>query len=373
MYINDLKSQIINFINQSHNVTFDDLFLHSRGAFPDIVYEISKDLLPSEFKIVNFESSSVKNSILPEPNPINYDWRFNDKTIGKIIEIIRDNNFSRICLFGTPSLFPALSNIISDVSLYDINSLIKNHFDNDIRVNIIDINNHDFSDISPVDCIVMDPPWYIDFYQIWLQKAESILKPNGKIYSTLFQELLRPKAKREITLIKGLAKQIGTFEILDSFLEYTTPTFEKELLKYKGIPCFKDWRIGDLLIINKLENNRLSYVKDKRQSLWQHLIIGEQTIAIKQDKFIQNKIKVNYPYPNGDNFIKSISDRDKIKKKINFITSRNKGLIIEGGGKVSKSLKAFTEGSALEDIYSNEAMSPEEICEFQKILTTIFV
>lgn len=373
MYLDDLKIHIESQLSTKDIESYDELFRYSKGAFPDVVFPIISNLKSVNSLNKKYYGLKELTSIIPESNPTNFDWRFDNTTIKKITSLIRRKKYKRIALFGTPSLFIPLSKISKDITLYDINELLRVHFKNDKRVIITDINTFDFKDIKLFDCVIMDPPWYLNYYKIWLQKGNSILKVNGEILITLFQEMLRPKAKKELTTIKTFAQKIGTLEIIEDYVTYITPLFEKELFNFKNIPCYGNWRIADLLIIKKETNNILPSIKNVKTDNWTRLEIGTQTIAIDGSKCIGQMIKVRFPYKNEDSLIKSVSERDSVRRKLNFITSRNRGLIITGCDKAIAILKSISNGVSKNIAFKENNLTKAEIVEVQKILNTIYI
>jgi hypothetical protein len=369
MYLDDLKKHIDTLLATKDLKSYDEVFKYSKGAFPDVVYP----LISTHSLKKKYYGFKEVNNIIPESNPTNYDWRFDNTTIKKIVSLVKSKKHKRIALFGTPSLFIPLTKITKDVILYDINEPLKAHFDNDNRIVLVDLNSFNFKGTNLFDCIIMDPPWYLDYYKIWLQKGNSILKLNGEILITLFQDMLRPKAKTELKTINSIATKIGSLQVVQDYVTYITPLFEKELFNFENIPCYGNWRIADLLIIKKENNTSLPSFKGYKVDRWTRLEIGTQTIAINAFKQKGQKIKVTFPYKNGDSLIKSVSERDLIRKKLNFITSRNRGLIITGCEKVIFILKAISEGVTKNRAFKEGNLSKAEILEFQKILDTIYI
>ncbi|HKR06257.1 MAG TPA: hypothetical protein VJY62_16595, partial [Bacteroidia bacterium] len=251
MYKEKLEKHIVKIIKKKNIKSYDDIFKHSKGAFPDLVYPLVLRIDSGSLFKKKYYGLREVNNIIPESNPSNYDWRFDKITSKKLVELIKHRKYKRIALFGTPSLFIQLCRYIKDITLFDINELLKSHFDNDKRIIIDDINTVDFKNIDSFDCIIMDPPWYLDYYQVWLQKGNNLLKMKGEIYITLFQELLRPKAQNERTKIINTARKIGSIKLTENYIQYITPLFEKELFNFKNIPCYDNWRTADLLIIKK--------------------------------------------------------------------------------------------------------------------------
>ncbi|HKR05795.1 MAG TPA: hypothetical protein VJY62_14265, partial [Bacteroidia bacterium] len=110
-----------------------------------------------------------------------------------------------------------------------------------------------------------------------------------------------------------------------------------------------------------------------KKDSWSRIEIGTQTVAVNTHKNKNKNIKVLFPYKDNDSLIKTVSNRDALRKKINFITSRNRGLIISGPEKVIKLLKTISDGRPLRKAYKMEKLSKIEISEFCKILDTIYI
>ncbi len=371
MYLLKLKKHIQSIIENVHLQTYDDVFRNSDGAFPDLVYSILKEQFPEVILGKGYSGLKILSDTIPEPNPSNFDWRFDVDTAVNIVEIVKRKGYKNIALFGTPSLFGAIREFSSNVTLYDVNEVIKRHFENDSRVIITDLNLHNFSNTESFDCIIMDPPWYLDYYHSWISKGFSTLEVEGDIYITLFKRLLRPRAETELVKIKGMVDSLGNWEILQNFITYTTPLFEKELFNYKDVPCFNNWRVADLLIIKKIENSTIKIPKVLPKNNWVRFEIGTQVIAIKVLKDNVDEISIEYPYPENDALMKSVSNRDQIRKKINFITSRNRGLIIHGTQRTCSILKVLQDYN-VEVVYKKFKFSNKEQVEFEKILDTIY-
>jgi hypothetical protein len=113
------------------------------------------------FLIKRANQSFDDREIFIEPNPTNFDWRFELNTSKRIVEFLSIKKHKKIALFGAPSLYKLLKDVPShQVTLIDVNPLLRNVFDNDDRLIIADINSYDFKLLQDYDAIVMDPPWY---------------------------------------------------------------------------------------------------------------------------------------------------------------------------------------------------------------------
>jgi hypothetical protein len=373
MYLKKVKENLESQILNKGVKSFDKLFKFSKGASPDVVYPLISGNPIFHGLSTNYYGLISVNNVIPESNPTNFDWRFTDQTIKKIVAMVRNKKFKSIALFGAPSLFVPISKIVNTVVLYDINELLKVHFNQDSRVIIVDLNSHNLTKNRNFDCIIMDPPWYLNYYKLWIQKGNSILKLGGEMYITMFQELLRPKASKELQTIKKVVSLMGDFEIYENYINYITPQFEVELFNYKNIPCFSNWRVADLITIKKEHNRNISSIGNYKKDDWTRIEMGTQTIAIRNDNDASKWITVSYPYGTNDSLIKSLSIRDGIRKKLNFVTSRNRGLVITGGMKVVKLLRSISKGVPKKDLYKMEKLRKYEIIEFEKIIDTIFI
>src|ERR1700722_6824191 len=131
MYLKKLRESLEAEISKKKPRTLDQIFKLSKGASPDIVFPllagnpILKDINPTYYGLRKV------NNVIPESNPTNFDWRFSDQTVKKIVSIIRNRKYKSIALFGTPSLFLPISKMVKKVILYDINVLLKIHFKDD--------------------------------------------------------------------------------------------------------------------------------------------------------------------------------------------------------------------------------------------------
>src|SRR5687767_7279547 len=108
MYLEELKGHIEKVFATKAPTFYDDVFGFSKGAFPDIVHELISKFNSSYFLKEKYYGFKEVNNIIPESNPTNYDWRFDDKTVQKITTFIKSRKYNRVALFGTPSLFSPL-------------------------------------------------------------------------------------------------------------------------------------------------------------------------------------------------------------------------------------------------------------------------
>src|SRR5687768_1337576 len=102
MYEKELKLHIQDIVKNKKKLSFEHLCKLSKGAFPVLIYSLIDNKLKTKYK-KKYQGLKELNNIIPEENPINYDWRFDNFTIKKIIELVKLKKYKKIALFGTPS------------------------------------------------------------------------------------------------------------------------------------------------------------------------------------------------------------------------------------------------------------------------------
>jgi SAM-dependent methyltransferase len=370
-YERQLKAHIIKTLQQHGIKTFDDVFANSKGAFPDIVYKLLLTLPASKKISRNYSGLRDYSNIIPEANPINFDWRFDKTTISTIVGIAKKKKLKSIVLLGTPSLYEPLKKEGINVFLFDINSVLKKHYLNDEQVVEVDINRIKFISDAKFDGVIIDPPWYPSYFTNWINHAGKLCKPGGQIITTLFQPLLRPKARTELRQIRSLTKRLGPSSHLENAVRYITPLFEREVFNNSNIPVYSNWRVADLLVITKLNEPHWRLVATP-QDKWIRLEVGTITIALKLNRSSDSRrLSVRYPYPNEDSLLKSVSARDIKRAKLNFITSRNRGLRIDGIDKVLNAIKDLASGSSRRTALRKLKLSTQEKQEMEKVFDTL--
>lgn len=325
-YKNKLLQVIAPLLKQK-DITLTELAQKAQGATPIDLY-----------KIVGERASNTKNArkysgqsfSYPEPNPVDFDWRFTEETSKKIANKISSVSSSIGC-FGTPSIFGQLIKK-SDIKLFDINPFLQDDFplykDN---IRLIDLDN-EILDGYCFDTIIMDPPWYLDSYSNWFIQAVNNLKLGGKIFTTIIPPLVRSNAIPEWEKLISQFDGILNNENLELDVDYETPFFEHETFDSLGLGYVGNWRKTQLISYKLVSKPRLNISK-KQNGNWKRFRFGNKIVSLNITSD-DSKIRVKSPYLDGSYTLKSVSNRDEIRKSVNFITSRNKCLIINGTEKV---------------------------------------
>ena len=279
------------------------------------------------------------DNLLPVPHLLDYDWRFSAQGNEKMFSLINrycKKDDTTIVFVGTPSLFKMY---FSKGDLKNRYILIDKNADKHIRYITRYSQNfsyikYDIIDGKPLnmqaDLVVMDPPWYLNYYKMFFRFAASILSVDGRIICVLPPKYTRSNTDEELKVLKHYIYDFGIIpeHYFKNAVSYNTPPFERNVLKANGIYCLpKGWRTGDVLIA-KRKYNKLIFATDLRyeKSKWEEISIGEvryklktnQNLEIKSFDLVVEKVYDNNIYP----YVKrSVS---KSEKKINVWTSGNR-------------------------------------------------
>lgn len=209
--------------------------------------------------------------------------------------------------------------------------------------------------IGVADMIFFDPPWYMDYYDLFLRR--SVQLTFGR-YSTLgfvlFPLLTRPASLQERKQVLEIAMSYGlSLTMMESQVaHYLTPHFEQESLREKGINA-KNWRKGDLAIFisdgARLPENIALKVEDDE---WMETLIGRVKVKVR----VKDENPNVYIIPEvsaiaGESAVYlSVSRRDPLRKEVDLWTSTQLGFKIKGCKIVWKILEGIGKNSSLEKI-----------------------
>lgn len=279
------------------------------------------------------------DNLLPVPHLLDYDWRFDNQGIGRMFSLINKNcqgDNKVIAFVGTPSLFKIC---FSKRDIKNRYILIDKNTDKHIQYIMRCSQNFSYSkydimssqtvDIQ-ADIVIMDPPWYLDYNKLFFQFANSLLTIGGKIICVLPPRYTRKNIEEELDDLKQFIGYLGitTEHYFRNAVSYSTPPFERNVLRANGIYCIpRGWRTGDILIAKKINEKKGSQppiIIEENQ--WEEINIGsvryklktKQNLEIKSADLVIEKIYTNDIYPSVK---RSMS---MAEKKINVWTSGNR-------------------------------------------------
>lgn len=367
--------------------TFQELLDSMLGMYPmDLINEL--EILISEGVVIkqagrfclsesislptnNIEIAKTKLeniiSVLHNPHSLDYEWWFTVDTAENIFLGIK--NFvvesAKICFLGAPLIgaFCRYAGIVNEICIIDKSAptLATIHATTKPTPGLTLIN-HDLQYPLPeeilgkFDLVFLDPPWYVDYYKLFLSRAIEVLG-RGHICVAMFPLLTRPNAIEERHEIFEAISNMGLVPIRleEQILTYQTPLFEKISLSYHGITVAENWRKGDLLsLVSSARTEPLITGAYKIEvDNWQEVVIGKSKIKIRLAKNQEYETPLIKPLYKESPILKSVSRRDPKRKEIDLWTSKHQVFKLDGNNVVFLVLKGISEGLEINEIVSN--------------------
>ena len=196
----------------------------------------------------NQESKShkiqVKNDdmhLFPQPHFLDLDWRFNYQSINSILNFISTNiNKGKVCYLGCPSLAlyhnRQISSMATDFTLFDKGHFALNKWLDDGYIDRNHFVKYDVQGRIPneylnqYDIVIMDPPWYKEFYELFLKRAIALVKNKGIIGIAEYPGY--PRHKEKVDGFKKIREEVFKHSVNFSpycsiEVAYAEPAFEK--------------------------------------------------------------------------------------------------------------------------------------------------
>lgn len=316
--------------------------IHKNGILDDRIF---KHLVVSASANLRQRDSDNYKRVLPIPHQVDFDWRFSkngkEYFINRIDNLITNGSIKRIAFIGSPSLFRHYyenQNKSAEFFLIDFNANI--HIDKSTlpsNAHIVNCNlNYDLDfelkvDQIRADLIVMDPPWYPEYYKKFFEISDVIGAAKCLIYGVFPPNFTRESIPTERYDINVYIRNLGFEELqFEPFcIEYYTPPFEQNVLKANDITNYPMcWRKGDFFTTHR--NNKTATSSDNTEIIirnggWTEKSIGNVRFKLRQGTFSEDmefNIRLDSLY--DDDIYPSVSRRFKGHEKINVWTSGNR-------------------------------------------------
>ncbi len=323
--------------------------------------EKSTKRIPSTLAVTHRTSTIVSqevNSILPDPHPAEYDWRFTASCRQDIVVLLESyaRGSSTIALLGAPSLYPLLIKRDTRTTLIDksetlVKDLKSSGFSKGLMVHDLFLEYPKLN--NRFDVIIADPPWYNEFYEAFLLRANDFLLENGYVLISVLPWLTRPTAINDRKAIIHFAMKVGfdLVEVRPRFFRYESPKFEQITLARHDIQCH-DWRSGDLFIFRKIgePRERIVVLPPKDEPRWEEFRIGHLRIKLRQDSDKDPKSLDIHPVLKENQVYNSVSRRSPHRRSIDLWTSDNVAYSLDGIQIVRECLRLLEEGAAVDSI-----------------------
>lgn len=377
-YVESLRTRLLLVLSRSP-ARFEHLLQEAEGAYPTDVQQALHDLesegklrLTSSGEWATFQEAShpaagkpaepqaapsaALSNDLPEPHPLDFDWRFADDAIHLITGQLRARCTGNIAVLGAPTVFRCLVDRGLPAHLFDKNDVVLEH----LRKR----GYHAFTKIDllcpgplPFDrfeCAVADPPWYPEHYEGFIDASRTLLKMDGRLFLSVLPRLTRPGAEetRETMLAYAAARGFEVTNIIPSGLTYVSPPFEAAALKSEGL-VLGHWRTADLFELQKRVDvpNSTRHLRDP--DAWQNFLLGSVQVRL-------------LPTQSGAGFklhsdpknwrLRSVSRRSPARTNINVWTSRNLALTVSDTRPLISAFQLLQAGLQVQEAVAQASM-----------------
>jgi hypothetical protein len=260
----EIENMIASLLNE-RSANFDSIVTALPGVYPaEVVKGLSRLARRREapsalIKRIKYQASVPDGRPAarrqPVPHLADYDWPFSPEAETVIADLVWSSasRGSVVALLGAPRLAEYLSaNSEYRLVVVDNNELALNAL-TDARATLtrLDITKDKPPDVM-ADVVVLDPPWYEDYFRSFLWFASKICIPGSQVIMSFPPIGTRPGICEERERILSWARRAGFKRIhqAKSALTYETPHFERNALASVGIyrvPLY--WREGDLVVV----------------------------------------------------------------------------------------------------------------------------
>ncbi|ELS3716979.1 dNTP triphosphohydrolase [Vibrio fluvialis] len=331
-----IKRKIRNLYYNHKIQKLDELLPLCEGAQPK---DVAKFL--AEIKSEDYQSTKIsldyKNKFyfnLPAANPLFYQWWYTLSSQEKFAQkIIDETDATNILCIGTPTIAATLKSYKRDVSLLDIDvdliSLFNATFKGETGAHYDVHDDLDKKFEGQFDCIVIDPPWYEEYFNLFIKRAITASKDRGVIYCSIPQRLTRENIEKERNELISNLTSLGhdLLYIENSTVQYIVPDFESKVFSNSDLNLTNQpWRFSDLLTI-RVNNKSTPTVSLERPS--KTLTFSRENMTTLFRVFLNEEdIKTGVGLNAVPEFSTSISRRDSVGK-VNLWTSDKCGYQVE--------------------------------------------
>lgn len=273
---------------------------------------------------------------LKTPHPLDFEWRNTLKSLNQLAANVNTINTLNkpVLILGMPTLFATIAerNLPFSTTLIERNSpIVKGlkKFESEknqvVKSDIFKVNGSDLK--VRYQYVVMDPPWYSEYFQQFAWLASDCLEIGGKLIVSIPPINTRPDIDQERVDWLSFCQKLGfCIESLEpDFLQYAMPFFEFNAFRAAGVGnLLPFWRKGDVLVLRKVKESQLERPQ-----------IVEKISGWKEVEYEKVRIRVNLDVPDAEGelvlddavknaILPTVSSRDKRRDKANVWTSGNR-------------------------------------------------
>jgi hypothetical protein len=343
-YETRVHAKISSLVPASEN--FFELCSKAEGIFPAVAFGLLKSLRVEHdsAKVEHLLNTAYSQQIDKErwfvdlENLIvDFDWRFQKESAEHLFRTLLE--FKSVVCIGTPTVFSLLSAARRTDILIDQNPYYKRLFGSkNSRVFCSAIEDFDPADTEQqFEAALLDPPWYLEDYECWLQAAIPLLAIGGSLFIPVFPNLLRETVESDVFALMEKLVEIGQVSILPFKVRYETPTFEEQVLHKHGLPPLHGWRSAHLLRVRVNRSKRSTSLRHVAKEKWDRFEFGRASVAVRSNHLASNSSKGRFF------FLDNVSNRDKSRRKITAVSSRNVATDFQDTALLLSTLRSISE------------------------------
>lgn len=214
------------------------------------------------------------DSLVPEPHPLDFDWRYDDETVDRLLKVLRGRG--PVLALGAPSIARALEARNQAVLLIDRQpcQAVSNHL----------IKEIDSSLQTPrMSTAIADPPWYPNDLIEWAVVAGRAVDVGQTAFVSIWPNATRPSALDErMSVMSELSSWAQVVEHEDA-LRYTMPLFEQKAMNASGAaPLSMSPRRGSLLEL-QVKHKPPEVARRTKSICWIRFVVDAYQLAVRAD------------------------------------------------------------------------------------------
>lgn len=269
---------------------------------------------------------------LPQPHPLDFDWRYSSKTVREISGAISTSD--TVVAGGAPSIARYLDAVARDAILVD-------------RQPFQDVKKHIVAEVGHVRLkvqqavAVLDPPWYPAEAIQWIAWAAGVVGAGGEMLVSLWPADIRPAGRQERTHLADWVR--GWAEISDTGIpvEYVPPSFEQAASAISGgTDLLEKPRSGELLRI-VVGREPATVPEPQRLTRWVRFIFNEYQLAIRDSPTTSSGSQITHVSGAEGWIWPHVSRRAAGRDEIAIWSSQNEVAMVGNSGPLVQTLRAY--------------------------------
>ena len=295
---------------------------------------------------------------LPLPHPRDYDWRFSINGIEAFVQHMLKyySPGDEVLLIAAPTVYVYLRAL----ACFERLSLIERSADTVAAIRSVfgesaGVHTHDLQQPWPlhlrseVSCVLMDPPWYQDYFELFFSRVVELMSLAGFVHTALFPAFTRDTALREREAIFTFAQSHGLslVEVSQGALEYESPPFENRSLVEKGQRIAATWRRGDIATFFVGQQFGRQTVANVDSGTWREFRVGTSKIVLRIEGESTYEAPALSTVEPDSPYLSTVSRRYPKRNDIGLWSSCQQAYSVRGAHVIETLLRHIVEGGTL--------------------------